>query len=165
MFYEDVFRELDRRGVRYVVVGGVALVLHGVVRLTVDLDLMVHLEPANVAEFVSAMEQLGYRPRVPVPASALASPEHRARWIEEKGMTVFSFFHPSDHGKIVDVFVDEPISFRDVDAEKTVREAAGIRIPVVSIRHLKLLKARAGRPQDVADIAALESIERLGLES
>jgi hypothetical protein len=78
---------------------------------------------------------------------------------------VFSFFHPSEHGKIVDVFVDEPIPFRDVDAESAVREAAGIRIPVVSIRHLKLLKARAGRPQDLADIAALESLERMRQDS
>ena len=161
MFYEDVFRELDRRGVRYVVVGGVALVLHGAVRLTVDLDLMVNLERANLTEFVRVMEQLGYRPRVPVAASDFIEPNNRARWQREKGMKVFSFFHPSDHGKLVDVFVDEPISFDEVDAEKTVVEAAGLRIPVASIRHLKQLKSLAGRPQDLADIAALESLERM----
>jgi hypothetical protein len=165
VFYEEVFRELDRRRVRYVVVGGVALVLHGVVRLTVDLDLMVHLERQNLTEFVNAMERLGYRPRVPVSATDFVEPENRTRWIAEKGMTVFSFFHPSEHGKVVDVFVDEPIPFRDVDAERTVREAGGVRIPLVSIRHLKQLKARAGRPQDLADIAALESLERMGDDS
>jgi len=161
MFYEDVFRELERRGVRYVVVGGVALVLHGVVRLTVDLDLMVHLEPTNLTEFVGAMERLGYRPRVPVAASDFVDPNNRARWRSEKGMTVFSFFHPSDHGKLVDVFVDEPIPFQEVDVAKTVVEAGGLRIPVASIGHLKRLKAQAGRPQDLADIAALESLERM----
>jgi hypothetical protein len=165
VFYEDVFRELDRRRVRYVVVGGVALVLHGVVRLTVDLDLMVHLERDNLTEFVNAMEQLGYRPRVPVPAMDFVDANHRTRWIAEKGMTVFSFFHPSEHGKVVDVFVDEPIPFLEIDAERTVIEAAAVRIPVVSIRHLKQLKARAGRPQDLADIAALESLERMGGDS
>jgi len=43
MFYEELFEKLNMSGVDYVVVGGVALVLHGVVRLTADLDLMVHL--------------------------------------------------------------------------------------------------------------------------
>lgn len=162
MFYEDVFRELDRDGVRYVVVGGVAMVLHGVVRLTVDLDLMVHLERGNLGRFVTGMERLGYRPRVPVAASDFVEPDNRARWRSEKGMTVFSFFHPADHGKLVDVFVDEPIPFQEVDAEKTVVEAEGVRIPVASIRHLKRLKSQAGRPQDLADIASLEALDRLG---
>lgn len=161
MFYEDVFGELNRRGVRYVVVGGVALVLHGVVRLTVDLDLMVHLERANLMEFVNGMERLGYRPRVPVAATDFVNPDKRERWRNEKGMTVFSFFHPSDHGKLVDVFINEPIPFDEVDAEKTIVEAAGLRIPVSSIRHLKQLKSQAGRPQDLADIAALESLEAM----
>ena len=162
MFYEDVFRELDSRSIRYVVVGGVALVLHGVVRLTVDLDLMVQLERANLVAFVEAMEALGYRPRVPVPARDFVEPENRERWRTEKGMTVFSFFHPTGQGKLVDVFVDEPIPFQEVDQSKTMVKAADFSIPVVSIPHLKRLKTIAGRPQDLADIEAIEAIERMG---
>lgn len=44
MFYEKVFRILSEKGVRYAVMGGVALVLHGVVRFTADLDLIVDLD-------------------------------------------------------------------------------------------------------------------------
>lgn len=162
MFYEDVFRELDRRRVRYVVVGGVALVLHGVVRLTVDLDLMVQLERGNLTTFIEAMEGLGYRPRVPVAARDFVEPDNRKRWQTEKGMAVFSFFHPIDHGKLIDVFVDEPIDFDEVDRAKITVKAADFPIPVISIAHLKHLKTLAGRSQDLADIEALEAIERLG---
>lgn len=162
MFYEDVFRELDRRRIRYVVVGGVALVLHGVVRLTVDLDLMVQLERANLVAFVEAMDALGYRPRVPVPARDFVEPENRQRWKAEKGMIAFSFFHPTGQGKLIDVFVGEPIPFQEVDQTKTMVKAADFSIPVVSIPHLKQLKAIAGRPQDLADIEALEAIGRMG---
>ncbi len=162
MFYEDVFRELDRRRIRYVVVGGVALVLHGVIRLTVDLDLMVQLERANLVAFVEAMETLGYRPRVPVTAREFVEPENRERWRAEKGMAVFSFFHPVSHGKLIDVFIDEPIDFQEVDQAKTIIKAADLRIPVISIPHLKRLKTIAGRAQDLADIEALEAIERMG---
>jgi hypothetical protein len=161
VFYEEVFRELNRRAVRYVVVGGVALVLHGVVRLTVDLDLMVQLERTNLTQFIDAMEALGYRPRVPVPAQAFVDPENRKRWRDEKGMTVFSFFHPSDHGKLIDIFVDEPIEFDEVDRSKKTVLAADLPIPVISVPHLKRLKALAGRPQDLADIEALEAIEQM----
>ncbi|MEW6683601.1 MAG: nucleotidyl transferase AbiEii/AbiGii toxin family protein [Nitrospirota bacterium] len=162
MFYEDVFRELDRRRIRYVVVGGVALVLHGVVRLTVDLDLIVQLERANLLAFVEAIDALGYRPRVPVPAREFVEPENRQRWKREKGMTVFSLFHPTDHGKLIDIFVDEPIPFQEIDQAKIMVKAADLSIPVISIPHLKRLKTIAGRAQDLADIEALEAIERMG---
>ncbi len=45
-------------------------------------------------------------------------------------------------------------------AETGGRNAKAITIPVVSLRHLKMLKRAAGRPQDIADIEALEALER-----
>lgn len=55
MFYEAIFEKLNESHVDYIVVGGVALVLHGVVRLTADLDLMVYLESNNLSNFVNIM--------------------------------------------------------------------------------------------------------------
>ncbi len=63
MYYESVFKALQENNVRYAVAGGVALVLHGVVRFTADLDLIVDLEPENLSRFVHTMSGLGYRPR------------------------------------------------------------------------------------------------------
>lgn len=40
VLYEDLFRRLEQEQVRYVVAGGVAMVLHGVVRFSADLDLI-----------------------------------------------------------------------------------------------------------------------------
>lgn len=77
MFYEEIFRELNRRKIDYVVVGGVAVVMHGVVRLTADLDLMVHLEEKNLTKFVEVMNELGYKPKVPVKAESFIDPENR----------------------------------------------------------------------------------------
>ncbi|MFQ5586429.1 MAG: hypothetical protein ACE5GF_06380, partial [Thermodesulfobacteriota bacterium] len=94
MFYEDVFRKLGDRTIKYAVVGGVALVLHGVVRLTADLDLLVELSDENLKNFVSAIGELGYKPKLPVDAEDFIDPSNRKRWREEKGMEVFSFYHP-----------------------------------------------------------------------
>jgi predicted nucleotidyltransferase len=48
MFYEELFRQLNKKRIDYVVVGGVALVMHGVVRFTADLDLMLHLDAVDM---------------------------------------------------------------------------------------------------------------------
>jgi hypothetical protein len=60
IFYEDVLRALDAASIRFVLVGGVAVVLHGVPRTTADLDLVIDLEEGNVRRFVGVMTELGF---------------------------------------------------------------------------------------------------------
>jgi len=159
VFYEEVFRKLAQENVEYVVVGGVALVLHGVVRLTGDLDLFLEMGSANLGRFVGAMTALGYKPKVPVKAEDFIKPEKRRQWKKEKGMQVFSFYHPEKPMDLIDVFVDEPMPYEEVKRYKKVVEAKGIQIPVLSVKHLKQLKRISARPQDLADIEALEEME------
>lgn len=158
MYYENVFRSLQKSRIRYAVAGGVALVLHGVVRFTADLDLIVDLEQENLSRFVQAMKELGYRPRNPVKAEAFLDPATRAQWKLEKGMEVFSFVDPAEPMTLVDVFIEEKIPFGEVAQELVPVTAKGIMIPVVSLRHLKRLKQAAGRPQDLADIEAIDAM-------
>ena len=165
MFYEKVFRELNKNKVRYVVVGGIAVVLHGVVRLTVDVDLFVELSEKNLLRFVEVLTRLGYRPKIPVKASDFADASKREKWKREKQMLVFSFFHLTRHQDRIDVFVYEPIKFDKAYEEREIIDAKGLKIPIISMRHLKQLKKKAGRPQDLADIKALEEIERLRRKS
>lgn len=162
MFYEELFEKLNSSNVDYVVVGGVALVLHGVVRLTADLDLMVHLEEANLSKFVKIMNELGYRPKVPVKAEEFVSAKNRAAWINEKNMKVFSFFHPQRPINLVDVFVEEPVDYDLIRSDVVKIMSGSVSIPVVSIKNLIKLKEISGRPQDIADIAALKEIEKSG---
>lgn len=161
MFYENIFRVLNIYNVRYVVVGGVAVVLHGVVRLTMDLDLYVELSEDNLIKFVNALTSLGYGPKVPVNALDFVKASNRKTWKEEKGMKVFSFIHLDKPTELIDVFVDEFMDYGEVDKEKKIMSADGIEIPVVSIKHLKELKRLAGREQDLKDIQALDAVERL----
>ena len=159
MLYEELFKGLAAARIRYVVVGGVALVLHGVVRFTADLDLMVALDRENLEALLAAMKDLGYRPKLPLRAEDFVDPQIRAQWKEERRMQVFSFCHPQRPMELVDVFVDEPIDFAAAERDKQIFRARGIEIPVISIPHLKQLKALSGRPQDLADVQALEELE------
>ncbi len=157
-FYEDLFKALEEDKIEYVVVGGLALVLHGVVRLTADLDLIVALKEDNINKFAKMMTKLGYKPKVSVPVEQLGKAEKRKEWIEEKNMKVFSFFHKKEHFKLIDVFVTEPIPFKELNKEKKIVKVNNIHIPICSIKHLIELKEKAGRPQDLADIKALKKI-------
>lgn len=159
MFYTDIFKGLAKERIKYAVTGGIALVLHGVVRFTADLDLILELSEDNLKRFLRVMKELGYRPKQPVPADDLCNPEIRRCWADEKNMVVFSFYHSAKPVNLVDVFVTEQIPFSVIEKEVVWFEAGDVRIPVVSKEHLKQLKRSAGRPQDIADIEILEELD------
>lgn len=160
MFYEAIFEKLNESHVDYIVVGGVALVLHGVVRLTADLDLMVHLESNNLSNFVNIMYELGYKPKIPVNAMSIIDPAIREAWIKEKNMTVFTFYHPKNPIGLIDVFINEPIDYKEVKMHSINVKSGDLVIPIISIDDLIKLKKISGRPQDIADIAALREIKK-----
>jgi tRNA nucleotidyltransferase/poly(A) polymerase len=91
MFYEKVFRALNKAGVRYLVAGGIAVNLHGIPRMTQDLDIIVELTPANVRKLVKVLTLLGYRCKLPVNPELISDPAIRHQWINEKNMKVFNF--------------------------------------------------------------------------
>ncbi|MBI2091463.1 MAG: hypothetical protein HYT75_00485 [Deltaproteobacteria bacterium] len=65
-WFAEIFRELAKKDVRYVIVGGIAVNLLGVPRFTADLDLIVALEQKNILKFAKCMPKLGFKPKVPV---------------------------------------------------------------------------------------------------
>jgi predicted nucleotidyltransferase len=158
--YLPLFQALNESGARYVVVGGVATVLHGYSRLTADVDLIVDLDPPAVANALQALEKLGLRPRLPVLAKDFADPIKREQWIQEKHMEVFSLFDPQNPLFSVDIFVRHPISFETLYAGSKSVDIGGATIRICSIDHLIELKRRAGRPQDLDDIAQLQRIQQ-----
>ena len=81
--FERVFAALEARGVRYLVVGGVAVVLHGHPRFTADLDLVLALDPQNLASAIAALEGLGLRPRAPVRLADFANADGGTKTLAE----------------------------------------------------------------------------------
>ena len=161
----EIFRAFDDAEVRYLVVGGVAVVLHGYPRFTADLDLVVELTTSNASAAIAALQALGYRPRAPVRAEDFPVEDIRASWREDKGLTVFSLWSPSYPGTEVDLFIEEPFDFGEAWSRRL--DALlddGTTVHVVGIDDLRALKASVGRPKDVDDIAQLDAIARATLE-
>lgn len=163
--YEPVFRALGEAGVRYVVVGGLATVLHGYARLTADIDLIVDLEPIEAEKAMRTLVNLGLRPRAPVQAVEFADPQKRRDWIENKGMQVFSLWSPHEPLLEVDVFVSHPLPFDQLWQRSQPVMVNQVSIRIASIPDLIALKRLAGRPEDLQDIEALEAILRRTQES
>lgn len=161
MYYDEVIRALNKNKVSYCIAGGVAVVLYGYTRLTIDLDLIVDLNEKNLGKFFDTVYNLGYRPKVPVTKEEFKNRRKQQEWIKKKGMVVFSFFHLKDHLQIIDVFVTEPIKFSEVKKKVVKMNLEGLITPVVSIEHLIKLKRIASRFKDLEDIKNLEEIQRL----
>jgi hypothetical protein len=156
--FEPVFKALNAAAARYVVVGGLATVLHGYARLTADIDMIVDLDPPELEKTLRAMSALGLRPRAPVDPLAFADAELRRSWVTEKGMTVFSFWDPGVPMREVDLFVEHPIPFAELWARSELVHLDETAVRVASISDLIALKRLAGRPEDLQDIEALEAI-------
>jgi predicted nucleotidyltransferase len=157
---EWLLMQLAEAGVRYLVVGGVAVVLQGYLRTTADLDLVVDLEPRNLAVAVAVLERLGFHPRPPVALRAFADADERTRWIDEENLQVFSLWHPEMPGFEVDLFVKMPFVFDEAFARASVARLGNSDVTVASIDDLIAMKQEAGRPRDLEDIHALLALKK-----
>lgn len=162
MLFEPVLAALSSAGVRFVVVGGVAVVLHGCPRLTADLDLAIDLSVGQPERALEALSGLGLVPRLPVDMQDFADPQTRRSWIEERGLTVFSLWDPDNPLLQVDVFAESPLPFDEMWGRAREVRLGGVSIRIASIDDLVTMKLAAGRPQDMADVDALRALAALG---
>ena len=158
--FGPIFQALQSTGVRYVVVGGVAVNLHGHQRFTKDVDLVIDLVPEQALKALESLQSIGYKPRIPVKLADFADPATRASWIRDKGMMVFQMYNDAIHFS-VDVFVQYPLDFEELWHEATQVELPGSTLRIASIDHLILMKREAARPQDMADIEMLNKLKQL----
>jgi hypothetical protein len=163
MFYLDLFGALARHRVRYVVVGGLALNLHGVERATMDVDLAVALDAPNLGAAIDAFETLGLVPVAPVTLHEARDPETLRRWRRDRNMVAFGLRPGRGVGPTVDCLIDPAVPFERLQAAALVKSVDALAIPVASIDDLIALKRAAGRSIDASDIAALERLKHLGL--
>ena len=159
--FEPVFSALNGANVRYVVVGGLAVVLHGHPRLTADADIVLDLEPVSAKRAMEALKAIGLKARAPVDPAAFADPAQRASWIADKGMTVFNLYSPSNPLLSLDLFARAPIPFEQLWSGAKTIDLGGARIRIASIDDLIAMKRAVARSQDLLDVEALEALKAL----
>jgi hypothetical protein len=157
---ELIARTLNTEGIRYLVVGGLAVNAHGYERFTQDLDLVIGLEPDNVTRALHALMRIGYVPAIPVSPEDFANPDNRAAWHAEKSMLVLKMWSDAHRRTPIDIFIQEPFDFA-CEWEQAMKFSLSDEVALPVLRYAALLdmKREAGREKDLLDISALQKLD------
>lgn len=158
MFYLDLFRKLEAKKVRYLLVGGIAMNLHGVPRMTMDVDIVLAMDENNLRAFLGAADDLGLQSVAPVKKEDLLNPLTRKSWVTEKHMVVFALRPPVPTGPTVDILIDPPIAIDEALKRAEIKIIDGVRVSLATVEDMISLKRSTGRAQDDADIEQLNKL-------
>jgi predicted nucleotidyltransferase len=152
MWVFEVVAKLKDKKVEFAVAGGYAVALHGAIRGTIDLDLVVTIDEKNLMRTESALHELGLSSRLPVTAKDIF--QFRKEYIEKRNIIAWSFIDSKNPSHVVDIIITHNLK----SIQKIQITTGGIKIPVVAISSLIAMKKLAGRPQDLEDIKALRQL-------
>jgi hypothetical protein len=153
IFIEKVCHSLTKHGVRYAIVGGYAVALHGAVRGTMDVDIAVNWTLASLQNAERALQAIGLRSRIPVTAADVF--HFREEYINKRNLVAWNFYNPNDLSELVDVIINFDLRGK---TRKRMTTAAG-PIQVLEIQSLIEMKRKSGREQDLEDVKALEKLK------
>lgn len=138
--------DLNGAGVRYVIVGGIAVIRHGVVRATKDLDVVVGLDAATEAALGPLM--IAWKATRPD-----GSTEDRR--LPSAGWPLHL---RTNHG-LLDVLAEQgpPLDLAGLLSRSDMRRVDGVEAPICSLSDLVVMKQRAGRSTDLEDLSRLET--------
>ncbi len=139
-----ICQALNAAGARYLVIGGIACILHGYVRATTDLDVLIERSPDNAARVLEGLARIGYG----------FAREWTAKELLARPITVIG------DDPAVDVFtVAWTVKYEQAARRAASAEVEGVIIPFIGLDDLIATK-RTGRLQDAADVEVLEEIRR-----
>ncbi len=146
MLLYQLIDEFEKAKLNYAVVGGYALALHGIVRATMDVDLVINLTLQDFELAETLLVKLGLTSRLPIRAQDLI--KMRVEYIENRNLIAWSFVDYKNPTRQVDILITNDV--RKMDTEKI--SVAGRKIKVVSLNELLAMKIKSGRDQDLIDI-------------
>ena len=157
MLVDALVPALEAAGVPYCVVGGVAINLHGIPRMTYDVDIVVEPTSSALERCAAVLSSLGLVARVPVRLADLADPELRQSLLEEKNLVAVPFLDPGDPLRAVDVLVSPPVDPRELVARAVIMNRSQHAVRVACLADLIAMKRLAGRAQDLDDAELLSA--------
>lgn len=152
MFLFKVCQALENADVPYAVVGGYAVALHGAVRGTVDVDIVVKWTFENLQKAEKAMRDIGLVSTLPITAKNIF--DFKKEYIENRNLIAWNFHNPSNPVQQVGLI----ISYDLQDASTDLIQTPFGKIKILSRKDLIAMKKKSGRPQDLEDIRALGEI-------
>ncbi len=145
--------ELEARQVKYALVGGYAVALHGAVRGTVDIDLILDWQLANLQRAEESLKALGLRSLHPIDAQTVF--RDKELLIREKNMIAWSFYNLNNPAQVIDIIITNDLHDKTL-VTFLIQEQP---VKVLAKHDLIRMKQESGRPQDIEDINALEALD------
>lgn len=158
--YLSIFKKLNEKKIKYIVVGGIAVNLYGIPRMTYDIDLLLDMEDRNLKEFLTLIKSWRFKPKVPVDIMDFADKNKRENWIKNKNMKAFRLFNPLWPMSEIDIVINTPVDYKKAVKNVNYITTKNVCIPVISIDDLIKMKQKTGRNQDKADIRYLKSLKK-----
>ncbi len=153
MFINKVCQALEHHRVRYAIAGGYAVALHGAVRGTMDVDIVINWDSRTLRDTEKALEGIGLVSRLPVSAEDVF--QFRDEYVSNRNLVAWNFFNPEDASQQVDIIIIYDLKGKGRLRRDTVEGP----IQVLGLRELMDMKRESGRPQDLEDVKALEKLK------
>jgi hypothetical protein len=151
-FLSRVCRSLAGKSVRYAVVGGHAVALHGAVRGTVDIDIALTWDLRSLRAAERTLAEMGLVSRLPVGADDVF--QFRDEYVRNRNLVAWNFYNPENLTEQVDIVITY-----DLKGKKRHRiGTADGPVYILSRTDLIAMKRASGRPQDIEDADALERL-------
>jgi hypothetical protein len=151
---EALLAALDARGVRYVLIGGFAAVIHGSPYVTTDLDVVPDADADNVARLSDALRDVHARVWTDADADGLAFEHDAASLVRANTWNLVT-----DHGRLDVVFRPTGTSgYGDLSRDALRLEILGTRVDVASLADVVRSKEAAGREKDRLVLPVLRRI-------
>ncbi len=153
MFIQKICSALEKAHVLYAIVGGYAVALHGVIRGTVDVDVVVEWSLESLQKAENALKGIGLISLIPINAEMVF--QARDEYIQNRNLIAWNFYDPANPVNRVDIIIN--YSLKDVQHTKKIATSLGT-IPILSLEELIRMKEASGRPQDLEDVKALKGL-------
>jgi predicted nucleotidyltransferase len=146
-----IFETLDRHSVDYLTIGAWAVIAHGYVRATVDIDFIARLDKENIVRLAAALSELNARLRG-VDADKLGIDPTNPQVLANGA----SFTMDTDAGPL-DFLNDVPgaVDYDQMRSRARQANAGGVTVWVIGFEDLIRMKEASGREQDLLDIHQL----------
>lgn len=155
----ELLAALNRANVDYVLVGGLAVTLHGYQRLTMDVDVVLAMDDGNLDRFVACAKAANLRPVLPIGLDTLRDAAQIDRWHAEKGLLAFALRGPDAVATVIDVLVRPVVPFEELKRNAVTKRIGPLSIDVAGIGDLIRMKTGTGRSKDALDIEELRKIQ------
>lgn len=146
--HQEILQLLLQNKVRFLVIGGYAVIHYGYKRTTGDMDLWIGDDDENKKALLTAFNIVGFKEE---DISALAN-------LDFTEPVVFSL--GEEPAKMQFLTRINQVTFEEAWDKRTLTEIDGMSIPFIQYHHLILSKFNTGRAKDVADIEELQRIHK-----